>query len=150
VVNWLQALLRKRARIFDVTNRHVVTTNAQIARICGPRPARGRFMNFNQRDTRMNRQSIVTALAVAALASGVALAQDKKPLDAKQMTGKEKCYGVAKAGQNDCAAGAGTTCAGTSKVDYQGNAWSAVAKGSCEKIKTPSGTGSLKPITVKP
>lgn len=99
----------------------------------------------------MNRQSIVTALAVAALASGVAMAQDKKPLDEKQMAGKEKCYGVAKAGQNDCAAGAGTTCAGTSKVDYQGNAWSAVAKGSCTTIKTAKGTtGSLTEVKAKP
>lgn len=58
----------------------------------------------------------------------------------------EKCYGVAKAGQNDCKAGPGTTCAGTSKVDYQGNAWKLVEKGTCTKIKTPKGTGSLQPI----
>jgi uncharacterized membrane protein len=43
-----------------------------------------------------------------------------------------KCYGVALAGQNDCAAGPGTTCAGTSKVDYQGNAWTLVQDGTCE------------------
>ena len=53
---------------------------------------------------------------------------------------KEKCYGVAKAGQNDCAAGPGTSCAGTSKVDYQGNAWKYVEAGSCVKMG-----GSLKP-----
>ena len=53
----------------------------------------------------------------------------------------EKCYGVAKAGQNDCAAGPGTTCAGTSKVDYQGNAWKAVPKGTCTTMKTPEGQG---------
>lgn len=47
--------------------------------------------------------------------------------------GKEKCYGIALAGQNDCAAGPGTTCAGTSKVDYQGNAWKLVPAGECEK-----------------
>ena len=58
----------------------------------------------------------------------------------------EKCYGVAKAGQNDCAAGPGTTCAGTSKADYQGNAFKFVDKGTCAKIKTPKGTGSLQPI----
>jgi uncharacterized membrane protein len=58
----------------------------------------------------------------------------------------DKCYGVSLAGKNDCAAGAGTTCAGTSKVDYQGNAWKYVAKGSCAAMKTPKGTGSLKPI----
>jgi uncharacterized membrane protein len=53
---------------------------------------------------------------------------------------------MAKAGQNDCAAGPGTTCAGTSKVDYQGNAWKYVAKGTCTGIKTPKGMGSLKPV----
>jgi uncharacterized membrane protein len=49
-------------------------------------------------------------------------------------------------GDNDCAAGAGTTCAGTAGADYQGNAWKYVAKGTCETIKTPKGTGSLEPI----
>jgi uncharacterized membrane protein len=54
----------------------------------------------------------------------------------------EKCFGVALAGKNDCAAGKGTTCAGTSTVDYQGNAWSLVKKGTCEQITTPHGNGS--------
>jgi len=44
----------------------------------------------------------------------------------------EKCYGVSLAGDNDCAAGPGTTCAGTSTVDYQGNAWTFVPAGTCE------------------
>jgi uncharacterized membrane protein len=60
---------------------------------------------------------------------------------------KEKCYGVALKGQNDCAAGPGTTCAGTSKVDYQGNAWKLVPKGTCTAMQTPLGPGSLTPIT---
>lgn len=47
---------------------------------------------------------------------------------------EEKCYGVAKAGENDCAAGPGTTCAGTSTVDYQGNAFSLVPAGTCETM----------------
>lgn len=81
--------------------------------------------------------------ALAAIASGAALAQDK---GASIQGEKEKCYGVAKAGQNDCAAGPGTSCAGTSKVDYQGNAWKYVAKGTCTTVKTPKGTGSLTPI----
>jgi len=101
----------------------------------------------------MNRQSIVTALAVAALTSGVALAQtqEQKAMDDKaKMADKEKCYGVAKAGKNDCAAGPGTTCAGTSKVDFQGNAWSLVVKGSCTTIKTAKGTGSLTEVKAKP
>ncbi|MEL6239152.1 MAG: DUF2282 domain-containing protein [Pseudomonadota bacterium] len=59
---------------------------------------------------------------------------------------KEKCYGVSLAGENDCAAGEGTSCAGTSVVDYQGNAWTYVDAGTCEGIETPSGTGSLEPI----
>lgn len=61
---------------------------------------------------------------------------------------KEKCYGVALAGQNGCAAGPGTSCAGTSTVDYQGNAWKLVDAGTCVEIKTPEGMGSLEPITV--
>ncbi len=56
---------------------------------------------------------------------------------------KEKCYGVALKGQNDCAAGAGTTCAGTSKIDYQQNAWKLVPAGTCVTMKTPNGMGSL-------
>jgi uncharacterized membrane protein len=58
----------------------------------------------------------------------------------------DKCFGIAMKGENDCAAGAGTTCAGTSKTDYQGNAWKYVAKGTCASIKTPKGTGSIEPI----
>ena len=57
----------------------------------------------------------------------------------------EKCYGVALRGQNDCYAGAGTTCAGTSTVDYQGNAFKLEPKGTCTAMQTPNGPGSLKP-----
>ncbi|MCK0129484.1 DUF2282 domain-containing protein [Erythrobacter sp. F6033] len=59
---------------------------------------------------------------------------------------KEKCYGISKAGENDCAAGPGTSCAGTSVVDYQGNAWTYVDAGTCLEIETPTGKGSLEPI----
>ena len=79
--------------------------------------------------------------ATASLAAGLASA----PL-AAQKAPMEKCYGIAKAGQNDCAAGPGTSCAGSSTRDYQGNAWKLVKKGTCEKTKTPKGNGSLKPI----
>jgi uncharacterized membrane protein len=58
---------------------------------------------------------------------------------------KEKCYGVALKGHNDCAAGAGTTCAGTAKVDYQQNSWKLVPKGTCISMKTPNGMGTLEP-----
>jgi uncharacterized membrane protein len=89
-----------------------------------------------------SRNIAVTALALAALASGAALAQDK---GASIKGEKERCYGISLAGQNDCAAGAGTSCAGTSKTDYQANAWKYVAKGTCTSIKTPKGMGALKP-----
>ena len=96
----------------------------------------------------MYRNLTIAALAAGVLAAGTAVAQDKgSSMQGETMKGdKEKCYGVSMAGKNDCAAGAGTTCAGTSKVDYQGNAWKLVAKGTCTKIKTPKGTGSLSPI----
>ena len=58
-----------------------------------------------------------------------------------------KCYGVSLAGKNDCAAGAGTTCAGTSTVDYQGNAWTLVDAGTCADMELPDGRmGSLEPL----
>ncbi|MEI4260232.1 BufA1 family periplasmic bufferin-type metallophore [Roseovarius sp. D0-M9] len=49
-----------------------------------------------------------------------------------------KCYGVSLAGENDCKAGAGTTCAGTSTVDYQGNAWTLVDEGTCTTMELPA------------
>jgi len=58
----------------------------------------------------------------------------------------EKCFGVALKGKNDCAAGPGTTCAGTSKTDHQGNAWNLVPKGTCTKTvskTSPTGFGQL-------
>ena len=60
---------------------------------------------------------------------------------------KDKCYGIALAGENDCKAGAGTSCQGTSTVDWQGNAWTYAPKGSCEFLITPEGKGSLSEIT---
>ncbi|MFP7673684.1 DUF2282 domain-containing protein [Marivita sp. S0852] len=51
---------------------------------------------------------------------------------------KEKCFGISLAGQNDCAAGPGTTCAGSSTVDYQGNAWTLVDAGTCSEIELPA------------
>ena len=93
----------------------------------------------------MNRTLAITALTLSALAAGAAMAQDAKPM-ADKMASMEKCYGVSMAGKNDCAAGPGTTCAGMSKVDYQGNAWKNVPAGTCATIKTPKGMGSLSPI----
>lgn len=87
------------------------------------------------------RRTVLSVMALAALAHGAALAADKSARPAM-----EKCYGVSLAGQNDCAAGPGTSCAGTSKVDYQGNAWKKVPAGTCLAIKTPAGSGSLTPL----
>ena len=96
----------------------------------------------------MKQTIAVTTFALAALVSGAALAQDKS---ASIKGEKEKCYGVSQAGKNDCAAGPGTTCAGTSKTDYQANAWKYVPKGTCTTMKTPKGTmGSLTEVKVKP
>ena len=55
-----------------------------------------------------------------------------------QTANMEKCFGVSLAGQNDCAAGPGTTCSGTSTVDYQGNAWTLVPTGTCETMDLPA------------
>lgn len=84
-----------------------------------------------------------TALALVA-GVGMAQAQQRNPSDAPRV---EKCYGVALAGKNDCAAGPGTTCAGTSTRDYQGNAWKNVPTGTCTTIETPKGNGSLTPVS---
>lgn len=76
-------------------------------------------------------KTIVAASAFAAALTahvGTAQAQDME---------MEKCFGVSLAGENDCAAGPGTTCAGTAKVDYQGNAWSLVPAGTCTSIELP-------------
>ncbi|MGL6071991.1 BufA1 family periplasmic bufferin-type metallophore [Craterilacuibacter sp.] len=86
----------------------------------------------------MTQTQTVLAAALSALISGAAMAATA-PME------KEKCYGVSVAGQNDCKAGAGTSCAGSSKMDYQANAWKYVAKGSCTSMKTPKGMGSLEP-----
>ena len=85
---------------------------------------------------------IASVLAIAALGSAAYAADEGQMGDGKKM---EKCYGVALAGKNDCKAGAGTSCAGTSKTDYQGDAWKNVPAGTCTSIKTPHGMGSLTP-----
>ncbi|QMV13317.1 BufA1 family periplasmic bufferin-type metallophore [Vibrio spartinae] len=84
-----------------------------------------------------------TSLAFA-LTTAVALSAVTLPA---QAASKEKCYGIALAGQNDCKAGPGTSCAGTSKTDYQGDAWKFVPKGTCMEMKSetsPTGHGLLK------
>ena len=85
------------------------------------------------------------------LASALVTAATLASADIAQAGSKEKCYGISLAGENDCAAGPGTTCAGTSTVDYQGNAWTLVPAGTCDTITltTADGrevTGSLTPL----
>ena len=68
---------------------------------------------------------IAGALAAAATLVSVPVSAASAP--------KEKCFGISLKAKNDCAAGPGTSCAGTSTKDYQGNAWKYVAKGTCLK-----------------
>ena len=86
-----------------------------------------------------------------AVASAVAAAMTSLSTTANAQA-QEKCYGVSLAGENDCAAGPGTTCAGTSVTDYQGNAWTLVEAGTCESMELPEMAdgsermGSLEPL----
>lgn len=96
----------------------------------------------------MSNKKFTSAAAVAgAITAAVAMTAMTTPAQAAKM----KCYGVSMAGANDCAAGPGTTCAGTSKVDYQGNAWKYVETAACEDIVINVGDverkGSTEPLT---
>jgi len=86
----------------------------------------------------------VAALSMLAAATAASAQSNSTKAPAQKL---EKCFGVALAGHNDCKAGPGTTCAGTSKVNYQGDAFKDVKAGTCTKIKTPTGHGSLTPIS---
>ncbi|NYT40743.1 DUF2282 domain-containing protein [Sphingomonas sp. R-74633] len=87
---------------------------------------------------RSTNATLAATLAIAVAGAALAPTASAQPA-------MEKCYGVSLAGKNDCKAGAGTSCAGTSKVNYQGNAWKLVKAGTCTAIKTPKGNGSLTP-----
>lgn len=84
-----------------------------------------------------------TALFVAGAIAAALSSSETAHAKAEQ----EKCYGVSLKGKNDCAAGAGTSCAGSATKNYQGDAWKYVPKGTCTSIVTPKGKGSLEPIT---
>ncbi|KTE23072.1 MULTISPECIES: DUF2282 domain-containing protein [unclassified Sphingopyxis] len=88
----------------------------------------------------------LAASAVLAMAAGTMAAPAAAADGAK-----EKCYGVSLKGKNDCAAGPGTSCAGTSTVDYQGNAWKNVPKGTCVKMggTLAAHKGHAKPVPKK-
>ncbi len=88
--------------------------------------------------------STIKSLAVASAVAAALAASAAAPAAAGE---KEKCYGVALAGQNDCAAGPGTTCSGSSTVDYQGNAWKLVPTGTCMTMELPGDRkGSLEAL----
>lgn len=95
----------------------------------------------------MTTRNSVTALAITgALTTALAtLAAEATAGPKPPEPTKDRCFGIALKGDNDCAAGAGTTCAGTSQSDYQGSAWKYVEKGTCESVATPKGHGSLRP-----
>jgi len=84
----------------------------------------------------MNRQTLSLALA-GSIASALVSLASAAPLAPEKMVGM---------GQNDCAAGEGTTCAGTSTMDYQGNAWKAVPEGTCTSMDVGGHKGSLEPM----
>ncbi len=89
--------------------------------------------------------TLKTLIAASSLAAALS-AQFAAPAAAEDA--KEKCFGVALAGKNDCAAGPGTTCAGTSKLDYQGNSWALVPAGTCTTMELPDGRmGSMEALT---
>ena len=77
-------------------------------------------------------------IKTAAIAGAVAAALATQSTTPAQAAGKVKCFGISLAGANDCAAGPGTTCAGTSVTDYQGNAWTLVDTGTCAEIELPA------------
>lgn len=99
--------------------------------------------------------TLFPAFALAA-ALGSALLMSAAPAQASEKdaaSAKEKCFGVSLAGKNDCAAGPGTTCAGTSKSDHQANAWTFVPAGTCVKTSSktsPTGNGQLVAFAAKP
>ena len=109
-------------------------------------------------------KALLTGAALAAMSGGIAarpsdklkIADDApaavktafdKWMKGEALSGRQdKCFGIALAGENDCAAGPGTSCEGTSSVDFQGNSWTLAPKGSCEYIVTPDGRGSLSAL----
>jgi len=84
-------------------------------------------------------------LKVSETASAEVQAKLNSWLAGETISGRQdKCFGIALAGENNCAAGAGTSCEGTSTTDFQTNAWAYAPKGTCESIVTPNGMGSLE------
>src|ERR1700750_1308060 len=118
---------------------------------CG-RVQSGHVLKIDRRHLMSARTVLTSALLASAVATAIASVAAAAPLtkaeaDAATAAGKQKCYGVALKGQNDCAAGPGTTCQGTSTADFQGNAWKFVRGVTCESIVVPGGKhGSKTPF----
>lgn len=98
--------------------------------------------------------SLALALGSALGVTSLSAAADMHSKDKEMSMNKEmvKCYGVALKGKNDCAAGPGTTCAGTSTRDFQGNAWKLVPEGTCTQLESPTsptGHGQLEAFEEK-
>lgn len=91
------------------------------------------------------------ALKLAGAAAALSFAASMAAAPAQAAGEKERCYGVSLKGKNDCAAGPGTSCAGTSTTDYQGNAWKYVAKGTCVDMggSLAAKAGNTKPVPKK-
>jgi len=87
----------------------------------------------------MNKRTFITAALAAAMASPMLLSA-QKPVQPPSWKA-EKCYGIAKAGKNDCASTGNNSCGGTSKLNSDPKAWIYVPEGYCERIvggsKTP-------------
>lgn len=90
-------------------------------------------------------------LKLSGAAAALSLAATMAVTPAAAAGEKEKCFGVSLKGKNDCSAGPGTSCAGTSTVNYQGNAWKLVAKGTCVKMggSLAARAGNAKPVPKK-
>ena len=100
----------------------------------------------------MTKHTMTASTMALALGAAFTIASLPSTAMAAGMSGMQKCYGVALKGKNDCKAGAGTTCAGTSYKDDQGNSWKMVPAGSCEKTASktsPTGFGQLEAFAEK-
>jgi uncharacterized membrane protein len=122
-------------------------TGGRNHRDCGTAKPTQRRISMSAKKTAVS--SALLASALAAMLASTAHAAPLTDAEAKAAVAahKEKCFGVALKGQNDCAAGPGTTCQGTSTTDFQGNSWKFVQGGTCTSIQVPGGGhGSLTPI----
>jgi uncharacterized membrane protein len=129
----------------------VVTISGLLSNLCTTPHVALSFGPYKPANLEKNMSVSVLKIAAAAAALSAVASIATEPATAAGA--KEKCYGVAMKGKNDCAAGPGTSCAGTSTTDYQGNAWKYVTKGSCLKmggaLKAKEGNMAPKPMMKK-